>query len=799
MRPLSSFQAALLTSPTGYSTHPRVWVRDARGTWLKLNSLFDSDWVLGVRISEKLDAPVAEAEVTLARSGPGGVRLSLSPLVVQSLINTTGGAFAPLLAEAAYFRVELGLAAPGHVPKEEDYFEVFRGRIDEVDPGAEELKVVGRDLAGLLQDTFIEVEREYGDDSTGVPVQHIIQALCNDNGLSSFGLYVPVDPLSQRGKYKQKVEPVLDAVRTLAQRIGWDCRMKWRPSAGAYALTLYAPDRLQTAEEWAYGPDEYGEPDSVTRQLTDIRTDVEVVYSDRADLDASGVPRRKRVTASNPTVRAQVGRRWMQLVEEDTSNIDSQAEAQRLADAAVADLSVSPLTVGLTVDPHPGLELGDLVRVAPDGLRLDTAQLLAVQEIEHSCSTDGVARMKLVLRGQPSTSVREWLERDARPGIAPSAPFTGPAAPQGVKAMPIVNGFTVTWTPAPSGPRWEEYELHVSRDAAFTPSRDTFKERGKRTSFQVSDLKPGVTYFCRVVGRDVKGNVGAPSEAVSVTSAYVTPGAMLPGVAFGESPPNPDFEAWSVESSPPDAWVMGEGLWGGHAQVTEDAFTGKRAVRLMANYTRLDAQAMIARPGDRYSVDALVKSTQSGMRLIVQLVWYDGAFNAVSVSTISDFLSPGEWRPVRGFQTAPSGTRYVQVRLYAPYEPGTPWVHVDSVRLERVGGIVERWAAIRSEQITDLENGWSAWNTAHFPLGYYKNSDNEVSMRGVVRPGTVGYVTLFQFPAGYRPSSARIFLLPTTNGIAQGHVDPDGRVQVYSVPEGAVWVSLDGVRFRADL
>ncbi|WP_338865182.1 fibronectin type III domain-containing protein [Myxococcus stipitatus] len=799
MRPLSSFQAALLTSPTGYSTHPRVWVRDARGFWLKLNSLFDSDWVLGVRISEKLDAPVAEAEVTLARSGPGGTRMSLSPLVVQSLINTTGGAFAPLLAEAAYFRVELGLAAPGQVPKEEDYFEVFRGRIDEVDPGAEELKVVGRDLAGLLQDTFIEVEREYGDDSAGVPVQHIIQAICSDNGLSSFGLYVPVDPLSQRGKYKQKVEPVLDAVRTLAQRIGWDCRMKWRPSAGAYALTLYAPDRLQTAEEWAYGPDEYGEPDSVTRQLTDIRTDVEVVYSDRADLDASGVPRRKRVTASNPTVRAQVGRRWMQLVEEDTSNIDSQAEAQRLADAAVADLSVSPLTVGLTVDPHPGMELGDLVRVVPDGIRLDTAQLLAVQEIEHSCSTDGVARMKLVLRGQPSTSVREWLERDARPGIAPSAPFTGPAAPQGVRAMPIVNGFTVTWTPAPSGPRWEEYELHVSRDAGFTPSRDTFKERGKRTSFQVSDLKPGVTYFCRVVGRDVKGNVGAPSEAVSVTSAYVTPGAMLPGVAFGESPPNPDFEAWSVESSPPDAWVMGEGLWGGHAQVTEDAFTGKRAVRLMANYTRLDSQAMIARPGDRYSVDALVKSTQSGSSLTIQLVWLGGAFNEVSVSTISDFLSPGEWRSVRGIQTAPSGTRYVQVRLRVPYVPGTPWVHVDSVRLERVGGIVERWAAIRSEQITDLENGWSAWNTAHFPLGYYKNSDNEVSMRGLVRPGTVGYVTLFQFPVGYRPSSARIFPMPATNGIAQGHVDPDGRVQVYSVPEGALWVSLDGVRFRAEL
>ncbi|NTX57538.1 fibronectin type III domain-containing protein [Myxococcus sp. CA039A] len=798
MRPLSSFQAALLTSPTGYSTHPRVWVRDGQGVWLNLQTLFGADWVLGVRINEKLDAPVAEAEVALARNGAGGGRMSLSPLVVQSLANTTRGSFVPLLAEAAYFRIELGLAAPGGVPREEDYFEVFRGRIDEVDTGPEELKVVGRDLGGLLQDTFIEVERAYGDDSAGVPVQTIIQAICNDNGMASFGLHVPVDPLSQRGKYAQKVEPVLEAVRTLAQRIGWDCRMKWRAATGAYALTLYAPDRLQTAEEWAYGPDEYADLTSVTRQLVDMRTDVEVVYSDRADLDASGVPKRKKVTASNPTARAQVGRRWMQLAEGDSSNINTEAEAQRLADAAVADLSVSPLTVSLTVDPHPGMELGDLVRVEPDGVRLDTAQRLAVQELEHECATDGTARMKLVLRGQPSTSVREWLERDARPGIAPSAPFTGPAAPQQLKTTPIVNGFTVAWTPAPSGPKWDEYELHVSREPDFVPSTDTFQERARATSFQLSNLKPGVTYFCRVVGRDMKGNVGAPSEAVPVTTAYVTPATLMPGVAFGESPPNPDFEAWSVESSPPDAWAMGAGLWAGHAQVTQDAFTGQRAVRLLASGTRLDSQAMIARPGDRYGVDALAKTTQLGTVLAVQLVWYDGAFTALSTSSTSRALPAGGWQRLTGFHAAPTGTRYVQVRLFVPLTTGEPWVYVDSVRLERVGGLVEPWAGIRTDQLNDLENGWTAWDTSAWPLGYYKNSDNEVSMRGAVRPGTVGYVTVYRLPVGYRPSSPRVLALPTSHGLGLGQLNPDGTLQVFSVPAGAVWVSLDGVRFRAE-
>ncbi|MBZ4336707.1 fibronectin type III domain-containing protein [Corallococcus sp. AS-1-12] len=800
MRPLSSFQAALLGSPSGYSTHPRVWVRDAAGEWRGLHTLLGFDWVLGVRINDKLDAPVAEAEVSLVRSGAAGARLSLSPLVVQSLANTSGaGTFAPLLVEGAYFRVELGLAPLATAPKEADYFEVFRGRIDEVDAGPDELRVVGRDLGGLLQDTFIEVEREYGNDTVGVAVQTIIQSLLDDNGLAAFALFTPVDPMSQRGRYVQKVEPVLDAARTLAQRIGWDCRMRWQPAANAYALTLAAPNRLQTEEDWAYGPDEYGNLDGVTRQLADIRTDVEVVYSDRFDLDASGTPKRKTVTASNPTARAQVGRRWMQVAEEAASNIDTEPEAQRLADAAIADLAVSPLTVTMTVDPHPGLELADLVLVLPDGVRLDTAQRLAVQELEHQCATDGTARMRLVLRGQPSTSLREWLERDSRPGIAPSATFTGPAAPQEVRATPTVNGCVVTWTPATSGPAWDEYEVHASRTPGFQPSEATFQGRASATRFPLSALRPGATYYCRVVGRDVSGNLGAPSAEVSVTTAYVTPATLQPAVAFGESPPNPDFEAHSFEELPPDAWTMGVGLWGAHAQVTADAYTGARAVRLTASGTRLDSQAMIARPGDRYCVDALARASQVGAAFSVQLVWYGGAFNVLGTVSTTKTLPTSGWERMTGFHNAPSGTRYVQVRLLALATQGLPWVYVDSVRLERIGGLVEPWTAIRTGQISDLENGWVAWDATNWPLGYYRNSDNEVAMRGLVRPGAVGYVTAYRFPSGLRPSSARIFTVPTSHGLGLAQLLPDGALQVYSVPSGTGWVGFDTVRFRAEV
>nr|WP_249346791.1 fibronectin type III domain-containing protein [Corallococcus exiguus] len=406
--------------------------------------------------------------------------------------------------------------------------------------------------------------------------------------------------------------------------------------------------------------------------------------------------------------------------------------------------------------------------------------------------------MKLVLRGQPSTSLREWLERDSRPGIAPSAAFTGPAAPQEVRAVPTVNGCVVTWTPATTGPAWDEYEVHASRTPVFKPSEATFQGRASATRFPLSELRPGATYYCRVVGRDVSGNLGAPSAEVSVTTGYVTPATLQPAVAFGESPPNPDFEAHSFEELPPDAWTMGTGLWGAHAQVTADAYTGARAVRLVASGTRLDSQAMIARPGDRYSVDALARASQVGTAFSVQLVWYGGAFNVLGTVSTTKVLPTSDWAPFTGFHNAPAGTRYVQVRLLAQVTQGAPWVYVDSVRLERIGGLVEPWAVIRTGQISDLENGWVAWDAANWPLGFYKNSDNEVSARGLIRSGTVGYVNAYRFPVGYRASSNRILSLPTSHGFAMGQLNVDGGLQVFSMPTGAAWVSLDGVRFRAE-
>jgi len=86
---------------------------------------------------------------------------------------------------------------------------------------------------------------------------------------------------------------------------------------------------------------------------------------------------------------------------------------------------------------------------------------------------------------------------------------------------------------------------------------------------------------------------------------------------------------------PPDAWTFAVGLWGAHAQVTTDAYTGGRAVRLVANGTRLDSQAMTARPGDRYSVDVMVRAAQLGTPLFVHVVWYDGALKLLSVATTS--------------------------------------------------------------------------------------------------------------------------------------------------------------------
>lgn len=799
MRTLSPAEVAAVTCPAGFASHLRVLVQ--RGaTWTDLSTLLPGDYLLGVSWSDSIEAPVSDATITVARNGPDGMRLSLSPLVVSSFLNTSeDGTFQPLLREGAYFRVEVA-TVPVDTRRAEvpagTWREAWRGRIDEVDAGGDELRITGRDLGGLLQDTWAEVERQYGS-TAGTPVQSVIQSLLNDNGLSAFGLYTPVDPLSVRGPYIQRREPLMDAMRTLVEQIGWDVRMRWREDAGAFALTFWSPDRLTDTPVATFGPDNVLELGELKRSLEHIRNVVEVVYSDKNDKDATGAKKRKTVTATNPSSVALYGRRWMQVAEGASSLIDTQAEAQRLADAAIADLSESALRLSLTLPGiHWYLQAGDLVQVLPDGVHFDSPQRLGIVSADFE-GTSGEARTKLELQGRPSTSRTEWMERDARPGIAPSATFTGPAAPSGLVVTNTVNGFSLMWTPAADGAAWDSYELHVSSSPSFVPSQATFRANSRATRFEVADLVAGRAYYARVIPRDVKGNAGPPSTEVTLEPRYVAPSMLLPTVTYAALPTNSDFEAQSDFNLAPDGWALSPGTWNvdGFAE-SSTVLSGVRAVRLAptALATKLGSQRFTVRPGDLYFASALMRGGPEGVGANYQgllwIAWLDGNFDLLSISEVDRLQAGAGWQELgRGASvTAPGGARYGQ--LYVGKANALAYtLYVDSTR------VIPQPRPPDYEHATLIgSSGWVGVGAPRNP-NYYKNSAGDVVLGGAMRNGTFG-VAAFVLPPGYRPLNEQRLLVDSGSLFGRVRITSDGAVTPIS--GSTTEFNLDGVRFRQE-
>ncbi|NBD09278.1 fibronectin type III domain-containing protein [Corallococcus silvisoli] len=802
MRTLTTAEVAAITCPAGFGSHPRVMVQ--RGAaWTDLSTLLPGDYLLGVSWSDSIDAPVSDASASVVRNGPDGKRLSLSPLVVGSVLNTVDGSYQPLLREGAYWRVEVATVPLDtrrvDVPAGA-WREVWRGRIDEVDAGGEELRITGRDLGGLLQDTWAEVERNYGS-AAGTPVQSVIQSILNDNGMSAFGLYTPVNPSSVRGPYVQEREPLLDAVRFLAEQIGWDVRMRWREDAAAFALTIWSPDRLTDTPVATFGPDNVLEVSELKRSLEHVRNVVEVVYMDKLDKDVGGEKKRKTVTSTNPTSVALYGRRWMQVAEGGSSLIDTAAEAQRLADAAIADLSESALSLSLTLPGiHWYLHAADLVQVLPDGVHFDVTQRLGIVSVEFECATSGEARTKLQLQGRPCTSRAEWMERDARPGIAQSATFTGPAAPSGFVAANTVNGFSLAWTPAADGPAWDSYELHVSSSSSFIPSQATYRATSRATRFEVADLVAGRAYYARVIPRDLKGNAGPASAEVTLAPRYVAPAMLAPNVTWAVLPLNADFEALSDPAAPPDGWSLSPGTWGVDAfdgATGSTVFSGLRSVRLAPTLlaTLLGSQPFVVRPGDLLFPSAMVSKGSEAVNPahqgILFIRWLDASFGFISAVVVDQVqASLGSWQELgRGANVvAPFGARYAQL-FVGKANPLAYTLYVDSARVA--------WQPRPQDYQQASMISASGWVGAGAPRNpnYYKNSAGDVVLGGGMKSGTMGSAA-FVLPAGYRPLNEQRLLVDCGAVVGRVRITSDGSVTPIS--GSTTEFNLDGVRFRAE-
>lgn len=107
------------------------------------------------------------------------------------------------------------------------------------------------------------------------------------------------------------------------------------------------------------------------------------------------------------------------------------------------------------------------------------------------------------------------------------------------------------------------------------------------------------------------------------------------------------------------------------------------------------------------------------------------------------------------------------------------------------GAFVDHW------KILSKLNGWVDYGGAFAPAGYRISADRKVTVRGLVKSGTVN-TSIGTLPVGYRPGYSLIFVqLQNSEVIVRINVTADGNITQYANGTNG-YVSLSGISFYVD-
>lgn len=425
MRSYTSAEEAVFASST-YAVHARAYVANADGVMVDLTTVGGVNWFDRIDIDTTLDQPVSEAQITLRR-GAGGT-LSLSPFRTDSTLNrNAAAAYAPLLDLGRRVQVDVATTAVGTLPLAGDWKTIFVGTIDTIGLGSDPITISARDLGGLLVDTSLESDTDFGS-NPGRALELVMQDVLDAAlGTGVVTLFTPTSPGALATTYKQKSGPVMDILRTLASTIGWDVRYAWDNGTATYRLTFSEPPRNKTIADYTYGPYRYLDVTRMALDRTNIRNAIVVEYPVTWSNGNKGTERLPALIDTNSV--AKYGRRFMLIREGERSPINTQEKAQALATAALSDLKApaEEQEIELHFDWRP--VIGDLFGFNANGVHYDTIQTLAVTSVRHTIDA-GKTRTRLGTRGSPAGSYLGWIS--AGPGGPNGPPVGAPQNPTGV-------------------------------------------------------------------------------------------------------------------------------------------------------------------------------------------------------------------------------------------------------------------------------------------------------------------------------------------------------------------------------
>lgn len=239
---------------------------------------------------------------------------------------------------------------------------------------------------------------------------------------------------------------------------------------------------------------------------------------------------------------AKYGFRQAAVYEASSGNIDTEQEAQKLADRIVSDLAEPTADVSLRLRCWPDFEIHDLIALGPDKKRRwTTTQTFAI--VEKTLHLEGdKSYLALGLRHASPTLGPKWVERIrqdglTRPGIASEQlqEVAMDAAMGAAIGGTLGGAFSAKVRPhylrgvkGRKRLRDDIMEFHLSTTCdGFEPTVDTIVWSGKGTQPQIhldasgNPLTPGTPYYFRFRHRDVNGNLSQPSLATSAVVRYL--------------------------------------------------------------------------------------------------------------------------------------------------------------------------------------------------------------------------------------------------------------------------------------
>lgn len=245
--------------------------------------------------------------------------------------------------------------------------------------------------------------------------------------------YCPVPSQFMITPYEVQYKTVWEAIQDIATQRGW--YLGFKMVNGKWKLSFLEPPRSKTTPDWTLTADDDIYTQDLTISAKDVRNLIKITYRDKS------TGKRESVIVEDKASQARYGLMAMEIEEVDTSNIDTEEEALRMANSALHDLSSQTSNTNINMPLFMDIDLFDIIAVENQFLS-STVDLFAVDSVSHSWSK-GKMRTDLICSGKVVGGKKRWLMKETRAGR--SEPITrGDIAPEQIDTDRLGTGATTT-------------------------------------------------------------------------------------------------------------------------------------------------------------------------------------------------------------------------------------------------------------------------------------------------------------------------------------------------------------------